>query len=261
MKNKIALITGAADQRGIGFACAQALLEQGATVVITDLASRQQEIDDAVTVLGDKAHGLALDVTEEEQAQAVAGQIQRDLGTINILINNAGTGVGAKPLMDSTAQDWTMSWTVNVLGTVNCCKAVIPQMQANGGGVIINNSSASGLRAMPAYGAYAADKHALIGLTRTLAGELGGQNVRVVAICPGVINTSMNDLQVTKLADERGATKEAIESAMGDASGMKRIGQPIEVGRVAAFLASDGASYMNGNAVEVTGGLISGGIN
>ena len=261
MKNKIALITGAADQRGIGFACAQALLEQGATVVITDLASRQQEIDDAVTVLGDKAHGLALDVTVEEQAQAVAGQIQRDLGTINILINNAGTGVGAKPLMDSTAQDWTMSWTVNVLGTVNCCKAVIPQMQANGGGVIINNSSASGLRAMPAYGAYAADKHALIGLTRTLAGELGGQNIRVVAICPGVINTSMNDLQIAKLADEYGATNEEIESAMGDASGMKRIGQPIEVGRVAAFLASDGASYMNGNAVEVTGGLISGGIN
>ena len=71
----------------------------------------------------------------------------------------------------------------------------------------------------------------------------------------------MNDLQIAKLADEYGATKEEIESAMGDASGMKRIGQPIEVGRVAAFLASDEASYMNGNAVEVTGGLISGGIN
>lgn len=261
MKNKIALITGAADQRGIGFACAQALLEKGATVVITDLASRQQEINDAVTALGAKAHGFVLDVTDEEQARAIAAQVEREIGTINVLINNAGTGVGAKPLMESTTQDWTMSWTVNVLGTVNCCKAVIPQMQANGGGVIINNSSASGLRAMPGYGAYAADKHALIGLTRTLAGELGGQNIRVVAICPGVINTSMNDLQITKLAGEHGTTKDVIESAMGDASGMKRIGQPVEVGRVAAFLASDEASYMNGNAVEVTGGLISGGIN
>jgi len=261
MKNKIALITGAADQRGIGFACARALLDKGATVVITDIPTRQQEIDDVVTVLGAKAHGFALDVTNEAQVQAIAAQVERNIGSIDVLINNAGTGVGAKPLMECTTQDWTMSWTVNVLGTVNCCKAVIPQMQASGGGVIINNSSASGLRAMPAYGAYAADKHALIGLTRTLAGELGGQNIRVVAICPGVINTSMNDLQIAKLADEHAATKEAIESAMGDASGMKRIGQPIEVGRVAAFLASDEASYMNGNAVEVTGGLISGGIN
>ncbi|MFT5839042.1 MAG: 3-oxoacyl-[acyl-carrier protein] reductase [Flavobacteriales bacterium] len=258
LNNKIVLITGAADQRGIGFACAKAMIEDGATVVITDLPNRQQEIDDAVVVLGEKARGLALDVTQEAQALAVAAQIKEELGPINILVNNAGIGIGAKSLMASTNAHWETSWKINVLGTVNCCRAVVPQMQANNGGVIINNSSVQGLKSLPAYGAYTTDKHALIGLTRTLAAELGPQNIRVVAMCPGIINTGMNDSQVEKLAADAGITKEKMEASMGKNSALNRIGQPDEVGRVAAFLASDNASYMNGNAVEISGGLMVG---
>jgi 3-oxoacyl-[acyl-carrier protein] reductase len=258
LSNKVALITGAADPRGIGFACAKAMADCGASVVITDLPSKQQEIDTAVAILGGKARGLALDVTREEQALAVAIQIQEELGPINILVNNAGIGIGAKPLMASTNAEWELSWKVNVLGSVNCCRAVIPQMEASGGGVIINNSSVQGLRSLPAYGAYTTDKHALIGLTRTLAAELGPKNIRVVAICPGIINTGMNDLQVEKLAEDAGRTKEVIEAGMGKNSAMKRIGEPEEVGRVVAFLASDDASYMNGNAVEISGGIMVG---
>jgi NAD(P)-dependent dehydrogenase (short-subunit alcohol dehydrogenase family) len=153
LNNKISLITGAADQSGIGFACAKAMAEKGACVVITDLPSRQQDIDAAVAILGDKARGLPLDVTQEAQALAVMAQIQEELGAIDILVNNAGIGIGAKSLMASTNADWELSWKVNVLGSVNCCRAVVPQMQANSGGIIINNSSVQGLKSMPAYGA------------------------------------------------------------------------------------------------------------
>jgi NAD(P)-dependent dehydrogenase (short-subunit alcohol dehydrogenase family) len=258
MLNKVALITGAADLRGIGFACAKAIAEKGAKVVITDLPSRQKELDEAVFQLGEHAMGLTLDVTDEQQALDVAAQVEQILGPINILVNNAGVGIGAKPFLKCTSELWTASWKVNVLGTANCSKAVIPQMQRNGGGVIINNSSLQGLRSLPAYSAYTADKHAVIGMTRTMAAEFGADNIRVVAICPGVINTTMNDSQFGKLARYMGVKKEMIEAKMCESIAMNRIGQPEEVGKVVAFLASDDASYMNGNAVEISGGVMLG---
>ena len=263
LKDKIALITGSSDLRGIGFACAKAMAERGATVVLSDIERRQADLELAVKELtssGYRAKGFVLDVTREERAIEVAQAVKEQLGPIGILVNNAGIGIGAAPLMKTTTKDWTLSWQVNVLGCVNCCRAVIPHMLENGGGVIINNSSMAGLRAMPAYGAYAAHKHAVIGLTKTLAAELGRRNIRVVAICPGVIDTAMNDLQIEKLARDKGAGKDQIKAGFSKSIALNRIGDPEEVGNVAAFLAGDEASYMTGNAVEISGGIMAGGI-
>ena len=263
LKDKIALITGSSDLRGIGFACAKAMAEKGAAVVLSDIERRRDDLERAVKELtssGFNVKGFILDVTKEEQALEVVQAVKEQLGFINVLVNNAGIGIGAAPLMKTTTRDWTLSWQVNVLGCVNCCKAIIPHLIENGGGVIINNSSMAGLRANPAYGAYATHKHAVIGLTKTLAAELGSRNIRVVAICPGVIDTAMNDMQIEKLAEDKGVSKDQIKAIFSKSIAMGRTGSPEEVGKVAAFLASDEASYLTGNAVEISGGLIAGGI-
>jgi NAD(P)-dependent dehydrogenase (short-subunit alcohol dehydrogenase family) len=260
LSTKIALITGASDIRGIGFACAKSMADKGASIALTDLPSRKNELEQAVTVLaaqGAKVRGYQLDITDEQQVEDVVSQIKEDMGPVNVLVNNAGSGLGAKPLMKTTTKDWTISWQVNVLGTVNCCKAVIPDMKETGG-VIINNASTQGLRALPAYGAYVTHKHAVIGLTRTLAAELGVHNIRVVAICPGVIDTAMNDHQLKKLAIDAGTDIEHIKSSMSQSIALRRTGMPEDIGKVAAFLASDDADYMTGNAVEINGGIMVG---
>ena len=132
-------------------------------------------------------------------------------------------------------------------------------MQANGGGVIINNSSASGLRALPDYGAYTATKHALIGLTKTLALEFGPDGIRAVAICPGDIATDMADLGMELVAAQSGVVVSEMESlAPLDTIALRRRGEAAEVGRTVAWLASDGASYISGNALLVDGGLMEG---
>jgi len=258
LNNKIALVTGASDQRGIGFAIAKALINQGATVAISDLPRRLPELNEAVAVLGDNATAVALDITDEDAVIDAGLSIKSQLVNIDILVNNAGSPAGCHPFLETTSRQWASSWQVNIMGTVNCCKAVLPDMQAQNSGVIINISSLQGLRSSAAYGAYTTHKHALIGLTRTLACEFGQQNIRVLAVCPGVINTAMNDLQVQKLAADSGVDPSKIEAAMGKNCAMNRIGQPQEIANVVAFLASDNASYMNGNAIEVGGGFITG---
>lgn len=264
LNGKIALITGASDPRGIGFACAKALAENGATVVLSDVEARQGEMEGAVEKLvsaGLRAFGYVLDVTGEDQAAGVAKAVEKELGPVTILVNNAGIGAGAAPLMQTTTEEWTLSWKVNVLGCVNCSKAVVPGMIRSGGGVIINMSSVQGLQGMPAYGAYTTHKHAVVGFTKTLAAELGRKNIRVLAICPGVIDTAMNDLQVEKLARDGNTTKEHVTSRFNRSISLSRIGRPEEIGNVVAFLAGDAASYMTGNALAVSGGILAGGIN
>lgn len=261
LNGRIALITGSADIHGIGFACAKAMAEKGATVVLSDIESRYDDLDKAVKTLvstGYKAAGHILDVTKEEQALSVARAVQKESGPITILVNNAGIGIGAAPIMKTITKEWELSWKVNVMGCVNCVKAVIPQMSESGGGVIINNSSQAGLKGLPAYGAYTTHKHAVIGLTRTLAAELGSQKIRVLAICPGVIDTAMNDLQMEKLSKDKGVGIEKIKDYYARSIALGRTADPDEVGRVTAFLASDDASYMTGNAVEIAGGFMGG---
>jgi len=272
---KVAFVTGAGRPRGIGRAAALELAKAGADVVVSDLARPGRRIGNLPTVaeddgglhevvaeiegLGGSALAFALDVTDEDEVRAAVAATVDRFGRIDVLFNNAGTPVGVKPFLELSTDDWMHSWNVHVMGCVFMCRAVVPTMQANGGGVIINNSSASGLRALPEYGGYTATKHALIGLTKTLALEFGPDGIRAVAICPGDIATDMADLGMKLAAAQSGVSASELESlAPLDTIALRRRGEAAEVGRTVAWLASDGASYISGNALLIDGGLMEG---
>ena len=275
LTGKVALITGAGRPRGIGRASAIEFARAGADVVVTDIARPGPRIEGLATVaeddkglhdavaeiesLGRRGLAIALDVTDEAEVNAAVGEALAAFGRIDVLFNNAGTPVGVKPFLDLSSDDWMHSWAVHVMGCVHMCRVVIPTMQATGGGVIINNSSASGLRALPDYGAYTATKHALIGLTKTLALEFGPDGIRAVAICPGDIATDTADLGMEILAAQSGVEVAELESlAPLDTIALRRRGEAVEVGRLVAWLASSGASYVSGNAMLIDGALMEG---
>ncbi len=275
LDGKVALVTGAGRLRGIGRAAALELAKAGAHVIVTDIArpgptiagmptvaqddTGLREAVDEIESLGRRSMAVALDVTKEAEVTAAIAAAVATFGGIDILFNNAGTPVGVKPFLDLSEADWRLSWDVHVMGTVFMCRAVIPIMRQRGGGVIINNSSASGLRALPDYGAYTATKHAVIGLTKTLALEFGPDGIRAVAICPGDIDTDMTDIGIALEAQLHGGDPAERESlAPLDSIGLRRRGTAAEIGRVVAWLASDGASYVSGNSLLIDGALIEG---
>lgn len=275
LDGKVAFVTGAGRRRGIGRAAAVELARAGADVIVTDLArpgpriagiptvaeddTGLQEAAAEIVALGRRSLALPLDVTNEADVIAAVDTAVARFGGIDILFNNAGTAVGVKPFMELSRSDWETSWQVHVMAMVYTCRAVVPIMQRRGGGVIINNSSASGLRALPGYGAYTATKHAVIGLTKTLALEFGAAGIRAVSVCPGDIDTDMTDIGMA-LAVEYGGVDPAEQTSLAplDTIGLRRRGRPEEVGRVVAWLASDGASYISGDSMLIDGALMEG---
>ena len=275
LKGKVALVTGAGRPRGIGRATAVELAKAGADVVVTDIARPGPTVAGLPTVaeddsglveavaeiasFGQNAIAIPLDVTKEGEVNAAVTRAVAEFGAIDILFNNAGTPVGVKPFLDLSEEDWRLSWDVHVMGTVFMCRAAVPIMQERGGGVIINNSSASGLRALPDYAAYTATKHAVIGLTKTLALEFGPLGIRAVAVCPGDIDTDMTDIGMALDARFHGGEPDQRESlAALESIGLRRRGAAAEVGRVVAWLASDDSSYMSGNSILIDGALMEG---
>lgn len=172
-----------------------------------------------------------------------------------ILVNNAGVTLGSGPFLDTDLAEWQLSWDINVMGMVHFCRAVLPGMKEQGGGCIINNSSMAGLSAHAGYGAYTATKHAVMGLTRTLADEFGPDNIRVLSINPGYIDTEMNDYQIQALAGLWGTTPAEARARMEGQTGLRRFAQPGEIGATVAFLASDAAGYITGVPTVIAGGL------
>lgn len=275
LAGKVAFVTGAGRPRGIGRATAVELARAGADVVVTDIARPGPRLAGHATVaeddsglraaveeiesLGRRALALLADVTSEEEVAAVVKTAVAGLGGIDILFNNAGTPVGVKPFLDLDNTAWQVSWDVHVMGMVYTCRAVVPLMRERGGGVIINNSSASGLRALPGYAAYTATKHAVVGLTKTLALEFGANGIRAIAICPGDIDTDMTDVGMALAVEHFGVDPNQQESlAPIDTIALRRRGTPEEVGRSVAWLASDAASYVSGNAMLIDGALMEG---
>jgi 3-oxoacyl-[acyl-carrier protein] reductase len=209
--------------------------------------------------LGRRAMAIPCDVTNETAVIAAVDSCVAEFGTIDILFNNAGTPVGVKPFLTLSLTDWETSWSVNVMGIVHLCRAVIPVMRRGGGGSIINNSSASGLRALPDFSAYTATKHAVIGLSKTLALEFGPDGIRVNAICPGDIDTDMTDVGMALAVEYMGVDADSQESlAPLDTIALRRRGSAEEIGRVVTWLASQNASYVTGASLVIDGGLMEG---
>jgi NAD(P)-dependent dehydrogenase (short-subunit alcohol dehydrogenase family) len=256
LANKVAIVTGAGNLRGIGRAAALKLASHGADVVVTDqaLTVGLKELAAEIAEMGSRSLAVALDVADAAQISACASMAVEKLGGIDILVNNAGTTVGARPFLDISDSDWDISYFVNLRGPAQFCRAVIPIMIERGGGAIINNASTAGLGAEAGFGAYSASKHALVALTKTIAAEFGSQGIRCNAVCPGFVKTDMHMSVNERLALESGIDADEIASRRYLGVAMKRAGEPAEVADAIAYLASPASSYITGIALAVAGG-------
>jgi 3-oxoacyl-[acyl-carrier protein] reductase len=251
LENKIAIVTGAAHPKGIGRAIAVEFVRQGAKVVISDLENTTGF--DSVDEIG---KGCVCDVTKRSEVDELIESVLNTHGRVDILINNAGVGVGSYDFLELDENDWRLSLNVNLLGVASMCQAVIPSMQKNGGGAIINIASLAGLGAIDGIPAcYAASKFAVIGLTKQIATQFAKDNIRCNALCPGSVVTQMHEQTLALLAEEHGCSLEEAQS-MEDANiPLGRSAAPQEIAEVAVFLASGMAGYVTGTAIPVAGGM------
>lgn len=241
---KVALVTGGGV--GIGRATALALAREGAQVVIGNRNSeRGDEVVKAVQDAGGEASFLRTDVESEGDIKALVDHAVSTYGRIDVAFNNAGIEGLVAPLVDQTDDNFHSVMNINVRGVWLSMKYQIPQMLKSGGGAIVNNSSVAGMIGFGGIGIYSASKHAVMGLTKCAALEYSAQGIRINAVNPGVIDTSMVD----RLADSMETEKESL-SALHP---IGRIGQPDEVANAVLWLCSDKASFVTGIGMAVDG--------
>ena len=271
LQDQIALVTGAGTKRGIGRAIALRLAEQGASLIVTDKAQGEQpdgapidrkamldELVDEIRALGSRAIATSADITDRGEVDACVALAEREFGRINVLVNNAGSATGTGPFLEISTEAWDLSYRINLRGTAGFCQAVLPLMIANGGGNIVNIASTAGLGGTAFAGAYGATKHAIIGLTKTLAAEFGPDNIRCNAVCPGFIDTDMHLAANLRIAEQRGLSIEEVKRQRYDTVPLKRSAHPSEVADVVLFLVSNYSSYVTGAAMPVVGGVAPG---
>ena len=233
LQGKIAIVTGAGS--GIGKATVELFRAEGATVIGADL--RGADVD--------------CDAGNDEAVKALVDRAALDHGGLDIFFANAGVGGGLGSIFEQSAADWTEILRVNLIGPFLAIKYAGPVMNEHGKGSIICTASVAGLRSGAGGPAYSASKAGVISLVKTAAQQLSGSNVRVNAICPGLIETGM-----TEFVYERARAK-GQEQRLGHLKPLKRGGVPDEIAYAALFLASDESSYVNGHALVVDGGLSS----
>ena len=242
MGNRIALITGAS--RGIGRACALALSADGAKVV---LAARQvdklEEVAGEIRAAGGEAFVTTIDLASPESIKEAFAKAAKECGRIDILVNNAGLtrdGLAMRMKRD----DWDAVIQTNLSGSFFCIQQVLPGMVKERWGRIVNITSVVGESGNPGQANYVASKAGLIGLTKSLAQELGSRNITVNAVAPGFIETDMT-----------ASLSEELKTRLTDSIPLKRIGKPEEIAAAVRFLASDAAAYITGHVLDVNGGM------
>lgn len=243
LTGKTALITGAS--RGIGAACAIELSRLGANVVVNYAGNvdAAQRVVDTITSAGGSATAIQADVSDSAGASTLVDATVETYGSIDILVNNAGiTRDGL--LVRMSDDDWTAVIDTNLTGVFNCTRAACKHMMKARHGAIVNVTSVVGLVGNAGQANYSAAKAGVIGLTRTVARELAGRNIRANAVAPGFIETDMT----------AGLSAEVCEAARRGIA-LQRFGQPEDVARAVAFLASDDAAYITGQVLAVDGGM------
>jgi 3-oxoacyl-[acyl-carrier protein] reductase len=244
LEGKAALVTGAS--RGIGREIALELARQGANVAVNFAGSEAKagEVVDEIKALGRDAFTVKCDVSNGEQVAAMVKETIDRFGKLDILVNNAGI-TRDNLLMRMKEEEWDDVINTNLKGVFLCTKAVTRQMMKQRAGRIINIASIVGVSGNPGQANYVAAKAGVIGLTKTTAKELSSRNITVNAVAPGFITTDMTD----KLTEE-------IKADMLKQIPLARLGEPKDIAKVTAFLASDDSAYMTGQTLHVDGGMV-----
>ncbi|MFF3174533.1 SDR family NAD(P)-dependent oxidoreductase [Streptomyces sp. NPDC057900] len=254
LDGRTVLISGAA--RGQGEQEARLFAAEGARVVIADVLDEQGEA--LAKELGEgTALFVHLDVSREEDWQAAVAAAKGAFGRIDGLVNNAGI-LRFNELVSTPLEEFQQVVQVNQVGAFLGIRTVAPEIVAAGGGTIVNTSSYTGLTGMAFVGAYAATKHAVLGLTKVAAVELAAKGVRVNAVCPGAVDTAMSNPSVLDPDADQEESKEAVEALYRKLVPLGRIGRPEEVAALALFLTSDESSYITGQPFVIDGGWLAG---
>ncbi|MFJ9962771.1 SDR family NAD(P)-dependent oxidoreductase [Streptomyces avermitilis] len=251
LDGRVVLITGAA--RGQGEQEARLFAEEGAKVVVADVLDDQGEA--LAKEIG--ARYVHLDVGQEGDWRAAVTVAKDAYGRIDGLVNNAGI-LRFNDLVGTPLAEFQQIVQVNQVGVFLGIKTVAPQIEAAGGGTIVNTASYAGLTGMAYVGAYAATKHAIVGLTRVAALELAAKKIRVNAVCPGAIDTAMSNPSQLDPGADPGETARALDELYGRLVPLGRIGRPEEVARLALFLSGEDSSYITGQPFVIDGGWLAG---
>ena len=271
LEGKVALVTGAGGENGIGRGIATRLALEGADVVVNDLTINPYEdrpgswggvtqVVNEVMAMGRKSIAITADVSNSNQVQAMVDQTLEQFGRIDILVNNAGSRPGGdrKPVVDVLEEDFDLVQRVNVKGTFLVSQAVARHMiKRGGGGKIISMSSRAGKTGTATYAAYCASKFAVIGFTQSLALELAEHRIMVNAICPGLVDTERVDYIAAAAAPEGQSAIEYRADMVRDRAAsvpLGRLAVAADIAKTAAFLASSESDYLTGQSINVAGG-------
>jgi meso-butanediol dehydrogenase/(S,S)-butanediol dehydrogenase/diacetyl reductase len=270
LAGKVALITGAGRAGGLGAAMARRLASEGVKVVITDIGhargpempvtavgteEEMAKVAASIRESGGDCTAMALDVLDEAQVRAVVAATVERYGGLDILVNNAGIGYLMKPILEMSLAEWDAVIGVNLRGAFLCTKYAAERMVAQGrGGRIINIASQAAKSGFPFASAYCASKHGMVGLTRVTAIELGRHGITCNAICPNHVTTGLGAWQNEYFSKALGLTLDQYLAAMKARIPLGRPGLPEDTASACAWLCSDEARYITGEAMNVSGG-------
>lgn len=270
LKDKVVVITGSGRRNGIGEAIAKKMAEEGCHIALSDIGASKGEqfskehigtsdemeaIADDLRKFGVKVIAVCCDVRSESEVKNLIQQTVDKLGTVDILVNNAGVGYIMEPFIEFREESWDNVLAVNLKGAFLASKHAARVMKDSGkGGVIINIASQAAKSGFPYAAAYTASKHGLVGLTRSNAVELGKYGIRVNAVCPNHITTGLGHWQNKFFSEKMGLDYDTYLQGIKDRNPLGRTGMVQDIANAVAFLASDQAAYINGEAMNVSGG-------
>ena len=273
LEGKVAFVTGAGGEHGIGRGIALRLAQEGADVVVTDISAKPyadsgwgglEAVQAEIEALGRRALALTCDVADAASVESAMQKALKTLGRIDILVNNAGARAAGDrvAVVDLPEEEWDRVLAVNLKGTFLCSQAAARHMLARGdGGRIISISSTAGKRGVARFAAYCSSKFGIIGFTQSLAQELAPHGVTVNAICPSLTTTERIGHMASVLSDPDLPLEEATDSLLSRSlagTPIGRLASPKDIARTVAFLASDEADFLTGLAVPVAGGTMMG---